>query len=282
LKGFSSMMLKTLKRRWGVVILGIALLVWGATSGFADWKDLAAIQPDALDNPDASSSPWIYPTSLPTLGLPANGSTLTPFQPTGPSVEPTLDTSSNGDAQAFTVPYTTNPSAPTPTPAPVGMDPDRIVIPDIQLDAPIQKVPYRLVRDDATNMVLQQWLVPNQFAVGWQGDSAQLGVPGNTVLDGHHNEYGKVFRYLVNTQPGETIDLYSGPNVYKYTITNKMILLERNQPLSVRFNNARWLLPTSDERITLVTCWPYTSNTHRLIVVAVPADKATTATKPSP
>ncbi|HEY3345340.1 MAG TPA: sortase, partial [Anaerolineaceae bacterium] len=252
------------------------------TSGFTDWKHLAAIQPDALDNPDANSSQWIYPTAPAKQTLPS-GSTLTPYQPDEPSVQPTLDTSSGGDAQAFTVPYTPNPSAATLTPAPLGMDPDRIVIPDIKLDAPIAKVPFRLVRDDATGMVLQQWLVPNIFAVGWQGDSAQLGVPGNTILDGHHNEFGKVFRYLVNTQPGEEIDLYSGNTLFKYTITNKMILLERNQPLSVRFSNARWLLPSTDQRITLVTCWPYTSNTHRLIVVAVPSGREDlSATRPGP
>ena len=30
--------------------------------------------------------------------------------------------------------------------------------------------------------------------------------------------------------------------------------------------------PTTDERITLITCWPYTSNTHRLIIVAKPIE----------
>ena len=31
------------------------------------------------------------------------------------------------------------------------------------------------------------------------------------------------------------------------------------------------LAPTDDVRVTLVTCWPYTNNTHRVIVVAKPA-----------
>lgn len=32
----------------------------------------------------------------------------------------------------------------------------------------------------------------------------------------------------------------------------------------------RLLGPTYDERITLITCWPYVSNTHRAVVVAEP------------
>jgi LPXTG-site transpeptidase (sortase) family protein len=266
-------MLRTRKGKWGLMVLGLALFVWGATSAFSDWKYLASLQPDALDNPDGSGSGWILPTDVPTAAHPRTPSatTATPFQPAG---EPTLES----DAQAFTVPYTPGPS---PTPAPTGLDPDRIVIPAIHLDAPIKKVPYRLVKDDQTGMVLQQWSVPNEFAAGWQGDSAQLGVPGNTVLDGHHNEYGKVFRYLIDLNAGQEIDLYSGNTMFKYTIANKMLLLERNQPLNVRFSNARWLLPSNDERITLVTCWPYTSNTHRLIIVAVPTGKVDLSSTPA-
>jgi sortase A len=37
-----------------------------------------------------------------------------------------------------------------------------------------------------------------------------------------------------------------------------------------RLENARWIGPFPDERLTLVTCWPYTNNTHRVIVIAKP------------
>ncbi len=50
----------------------------------------------------------------------------------------------------------------------------------------------------------------------------------------------------------------------------RKILPDRGQPDEVRRENARWIQPTEDERITLTTCWPYTSNTHRLIIVAKP------------
>lgn len=278
-------MLKTIKGRLGLILVGIALLVWGASSAFTDWEHLASLQPDALDNPDPGSSQWVYPTVNPpavTNDSARSSATFTPFQPDEPITESTL----TAEGQVFSVPYgqnsPTNAPAvqitPAPTltgssslaPLPTGMVPDRIVIPDIHLDAPIKKIPYRLIKDDTTGFVYQQWAVPNERAAGWQPTSALLGEPGNTVLDGHHNVNGMVFRYLVDLQPGATIELFSGHMEFKYTITNKMILPERNEPLSVRFSNAQWLLPSSDERITLVTCWPFTSNTHRLIVVAVP------------
>jgi sortase A len=51
-----------------------------------------------------------------------------------------------------------------------------------------------------------------------------------------------------------------------------MILKELGEPIEVRYQNARWILPSLDERLTLVTCWPKTGNTHRLIIVAFPTD----------
>jgi sortase A len=46
--------------------------------------------------------------------------------------------------------------------------------------------------------------------------------------------------------------------------------LEEGEKSAVRLENASWIAKTSDERLTLVTCWPYDTNTHRLVVVASP------------
>jgi sortase A len=99
-----------------------------------------------------------------------------------------------------------------------------------------------------------------------------VGQPGNTVLDGHHNINGEVFRDLVTLKPGDTIQMWAGDRPRDYVVTLRKILPEKGQPLTVRLENAKWIQPTSDERVTLVTCWPYTNNTHRLIVVALPVE----------
>ena len=60
------------------------------------------------------------------------------------------------------------------------------------------------------------WDVPNWRAAGWLKTSAQAGAPGNTVLDGHHNIYGEVFRYLVDLKPGDAIQLWVGDQARDY------------------------------------------------------------------
>ncbi|MEN6480939.1 MAG: sortase [Anaerolineaceae bacterium] len=148
--------------------------------------------------------------------------------------------------------------------------PTRIVIPTIELDAPIVEALSQQIK--VNDKVFDQWLAPNDFAAGWQTNSATLGKKGNSVINGHHNIDGKVFEKLVDLNEGETIQLFSGDKEFDYVITNKMILKELNVDLETRLNNATWLMPSNDERITLVTCWPSYSNTHRLIIVAVPAN----------
>ena len=146
--------------------------------------------------------------------------------------------------------------------------PERIVIDKIGLNAPIKLANSIEVSVEGKTAI--QFLVPEEFAAGWHEHSAPLGVIGNTVLSGHHNLFGEVFKRLVDLEVGDTFMINSGAKQFTYIIAEKMILSERDQPLSVRLENARWILPSKDERITLVTCWPAQSNTHRLILVAVP------------
>jgi len=115
----------------------------------------------------------------------------------------------------------------------------------------------------------RQWVAPNYRAAGWHTDSAPLGQPGNTVLNGHHNIAGEVFRDLYKLQPGDQIFIKGDDEqVYVYEVTDVNILPEKDQPLDVRLANAQWIMPSDDERVTLITCWPYETNTYRVIVIA--------------
>jgi LPXTG-site transpeptidase (sortase) family protein len=146
--------------------------------------------------------------------------------------------------------------------------PVRIVIPSIDLNAPV--VPAPVDFETIAGKEFLQWFVPDEFAVGWHTTSAMLGETGNTVLNGHHNVFGEVFGSLVDVTEGDMIWVESDHYRYSYQITNKMILPEKYEQLDVRMNNAQWILPTVDQRLTLISCWPYESNTHRLIIVAIP------------
>lgn len=144
--------------------------------------------------------------------------------------------------------------------------PVRLVIPQIDLDAPIS--PIGLQAFEQNNETVFQWQVPSEFKAGWHHSSAKIGASGNTVLNGHHNIYGEVFKDIDELEEGDEITLYDPFTSFTYVVSDVLILEEKDQPLETRLENAQWIEPTDDERLTLVTCWPYTDNTHRLIVVA--------------
>jgi sortase A len=69
----------------------------------------------------------------------------------------------------------------------------------------------------------------------------------------------------------DEIEVYSGDEVRTYRIERVVIVPEKYASEEQQAENARWIAPTSDERLTLVSCWPRNDNTHRIIVVARPA-----------
>jgi sortase A len=149
----------------------------------------------------------------------------------------------------------------------------RLSIPALKVDAPV--VPVAL--EEKTNQAgrpYRQWTVPDQFAAGWHDTSAPPGQPGNTVLNGHNNVHGAIFHDLVDLPLGEKIILYTNNKQLVYEVAYREFLLEMGKPLRTRLRNARWIAPSHDARLTIVTCWPNTSNSHRLVVVALPISES--------
>lgn len=146
--------------------------------------------------------------------------------------------------------------------------PLRIVIPALGVDAPVVPAGLQTLQDG--QRVYQQWSVPDAYAAGWHETSAPLGEIGNTVLNGHNNVHGAIFAELGELPVGEQILLVGADEVMVYRVAHHELLPEKGLPLRERLQNARWIAPTEDQRLTLVTCWPNTTNSHRLIVVALP------------
>ncbi|MDQ4077939.1 MAG: sortase [Chloroflexota bacterium] len=163
----------------------------------------------------------------------------------------------------------TPPPTPTPDPfPPASTIPSRIVAPSIGMDATVVEMGWE-VKTDAQGNPYSEWVVPT-FAAGWHKNSTLPGHGGNTVLSGHHNIDGEVFRYVVNLEPGHEIQLTAGDMTYRYAVEEKYIVKEKGEPIEVRRENNKFVQPTDDERLTLVTCWPYETNTHRVVVIARP------------
>jgi LPXTG-site transpeptidase (sortase) family protein len=208
--------------------------------------------------------------SLPTPSLGELPPTFTPIPPRSFAATPEATASPTTALEAGAAPggeVLTGPVAIPVPPTPAGPPPDRIAISRLALDAPVEAV--GMAPSDVAPGVVE-WEVPDHRAAGWLNTSAPFGLPGNTVLDGHHNIKGEVFRDLWTLQAGDEIVLYAGDQARRYAVHQVLILPEKGQPLEVRLANARYLLPGEDERLTLVTCWPYANNTHRTVVIAFP------------
>lgn len=197
--------------------------------------------------------------------------------PASPTIAPVVDTAQ----PPAVLPAPGTESAPTPAPAnaatpsaaltppPAAGQPNRVVIPKIALDAPIVDVGWQIVERGQQRFT--EWQTADN-AVGHHINSAQPGEAGNVVLSGHHNTKGEVFRRISEQElaMGDAIYLYDARGQrFTYQVTEVTPpLLEVGATEEQRLANARYIQPTTDARVTLVTCWPYWTNTHRVVVVA--------------
>lgn len=286
---------------WTTVILSAIIFVWAIQDAESNWNAILGIPvtPVFAQEPPLAliptHTPWptlpppptptetLIPSATPTLVIVIKPPDILPDTPNEddptpmPIVEDVAEPEPTATATATATPVANQPAPaasaqPTPT-APVAAIPDpnieptRLVIPAVGIDAPVIPVGWDLVEQNGTQYSV--WQVADN-AVGWHKTTALPGVPGNTVMAGHHNVKGEVFRDLVNVEVGDEIVIYTGDISYTYKVELKTIVKEKGESLDVRRKNAEWIAPTTDERITLVTCWPYTNNTHRVIVVAKP------------
>lgn len=159
--------------------------------------------------------------------------------------------------------------SPTPLPFPPAHSlPTRIVAPSIGLAVEVVEMGWEVKQDGQGNSY-SEWVVPG-WAAGWHKNAALPGHGGNVVLSGHHNVEGEVFRDLANLEPGDEIVLEADGVTYRYQVQEKYIVKEKGEPPEVQRKNNEFITQSGDERLTLVTCWPYETNTHRVIVIARP------------
>jgi sortase A len=280
-----------------LIAIGLMLLAVGG------WM-LAQYQLEALRPPpariiEASQAVPIYvtvtpsPTPSPTQITPILSlSSAVSYQTLGDTItfRPTRALTPTVTAEPTQTPSTLAPATPSPTPGqadelslesnplevaasdvaaeiPIESPITRIAAPTIGLDAPVIGVGWR--QEKRNDLLVNVWTVAD-YAAGWHKNSALPGQGGNIVISGHHNIKGEVFRYTIDLNVGDTVTLYEGDQLYNYTVVDKFILKDKGEPDAIRRENAKWIGPFNEERLTLVTCWPYTNNTHRAIVIAKP------------
>jgi len=257
------------KKRRIEFLLSIVLLAAGTS--LLVYAGAVWFRPAALPEPSGRlPSAGLEASDLPPALLPAPSSSVaTPFLQAGGANElknvPLLPESPLAP-QEETADLKEHPAASHHGPY---STPQRILIPALDIDAPVVAAGLETHSDGTRDYT--QWAVPNAYAAGWHEDSAALGQVGNMVLNGHNNVYGAIFAGLAQLPVGEQIIVQSDSGAVVYRVVHHELLQERGLSLRERLVNARWIGPTGDQRLTLVTCWPNTTNSHRLIVVAEPS-----------
>ena len=156
---------------------------------------------------------------------------------------------------------------PTPTPRPKMPPPTRIQIPSVGIDAPVVEVGYKIVEIQGVKVI--EWEVA-EYAAGHHNTSANPGEGGNIVITGHNDWKGEVFRTLEHVKLGDEVILTSDAGLFRYRVVEIHYRKEVGVPLEERIATGRFLDPMPEERVTLVTCWPYGIDDHRIIVIAKP------------
>jgi len=212
-----------------LLILEIAAVVGAVALLLLSWQTMRGLQPEAAAaRVTPSPTPLIQAVVLP-------GGHRPPTAPGGPAPNPDeIPEHLRALVAALPTPAPITPSPRSPT---------RIVIPAIGVDAPI--VPGT------------DWEALKK-GVGHHPGTANPGEQGNMVLAAHNDIYGEIFRDLEKLRPGDEIWVYAGSQAYRYIVVQKQIVL----PTQVEV-----MAPTRDPVVTLITCYPYLVDTHRLVVI---------------
>jgi hypothetical protein len=156
-----------------------------------------------------------------------------------------------------------------PYPADQTTGPVRVQIPEIDFDAPIIAMGWRVAMIDGKRATV--WDVPLDEA-GWHINSAGAGAAGNTIVSGRQVEGAAVFAPLAlgNLAPGQEVLLTDGDDitfVYRITEVTDPIPVTGATPDEIA-RAATYFSPTTSARLTLVTGWPEFTTTHRIFAVA--------------
>jgi len=266
-----------------LITMGLIFLGWGSWGYFQNWYEVqnppARIVESGPNNTGSELADDVAAATATPTATATVAPTATTIPPTAtPEVEEALPTAippaeaESGSSLADNPLMVETSAKQTPAAAPPA-DPQtinmtRIMADSINLDSPVVDVGWE--KASQNGQTVNVWTVA-EYAAGWHKNSMLPGQGGNIVLSGHHNIKGEVFRYLVDLEPGAVISVYDqNDQQYDYAVFDKFILKDKDQPEEVRLANARWIGPFNEERLTLVTCWPYNSNSHRVIVIAKP------------
>jgi len=266
-----------------IAVGAILLVIAGVNVGYRQWERwrLQARLTQTAPTPTIVVEPTAAPTATaeqqPTATSELPGAT--PEEGATPTLAAATPT-----AKPTTTPTRTTPS----TLAAAAELPARIVIPDLEIEAQVVEMGWKMEEvNGARTSVWDTDAIRNGVA-GHLINSALPGQAGNVVISGHHNIEGEVFKNISLAWDDDDAELQedgitersrvldgraiivhdAAGQEFAYTIEGMYSLPDRNVSQAQRLENGRFMAATSEPTLTLVTCWPYTNNTHRIVLVA--------------
>ncbi|NGT73785.1 class D sortase [Clostridium perfringens] len=85
-----------------------------------------------------------------------------------------------------------------------------------------------------------------KYVVAKYRNSPNFGENGNTILAGHNNMAGSIFKNLYKVKVGDIVEVQYGNKIFKYKISQKEIVEPNNSSLLTQ--------DLSKKEITLITC----------------------------
>ena len=154
-------------------------------------------------------------------------------------------------------------------PASGGHSPTHITAEVIGLDAPVVEMGWQVVEHNGE--LISEWQMPDNEAA-WHGNSARPGEGSNIVISGHNESAGgQVFADIEELQVGDEITLRNdNEETFVYQVIEKNIIRTFAGSAEAQNYLRAVVEPTDSEQLTLITCWPRWTNTHRLVVIAEP------------
>jgi sortase A len=215
---------------FGVETLAILVLVGVVLNGISMFRTLNQNVSAAFQQPTLSPTPLIVSVVLPEGHTP-------PTLPGG--AQP-----NEAEIPANLRPLVQSLSS-LPIPTPGNGQAIRIQIPAIGVDAPV-------VQGDGWEQLMR-------------GVAQHIGTPdpgqnGNVVLSGHDDVFGEVFRNLDRLAPGDVVTLFTVQRQYSYVVSGTLIVMSTQVEV---------MNPTPNAILTLISCYPYLVDNHRIVVSAV-------------
>lgn len=207
-----------------VVLLGIVGLLWNGTQMVRRLNEQVV---SSFLQPNLAPTPIIRPIVIPSGHTPptSHGGARPNIEEIPPHLRLLAQTYAD---------------LPVPTPAPEQAI--RIMIPALDIDAPV-------IQGDGWEQL--------KLGVGQHVGTGLPGQPGNMVLSAHNDIYGELFRYLDRLETGDEVTVFTNFRAYIYVVEETMLV----KPIDV------WVMePSPTPTATLISCYPYLVNTERIIV----------------